>query len=355
MRFYDALQLDPGGLKNKIRAAETPKERHKYQLALVVRAVLLVAFCVALIAPVGPLFGAENSSMAVALICILLSIRFVDFGYCVRDSLRNLGIVFLLLAAAPTLASNLPVLVAALVHFAAIFLIISMTSERPEMGNGGLYAFAYIFMVGNPVSGELFWKRCLLTLIGYVFCGVIFFIKHKGKNPEIRYHHVALKFHLADRKCQWQLQLALGVTLMLTIGELLHVERLMWAGFACASLLGCYSSDENAVKERFGHRMVGALTGSAIFVVLYELVPVSMHGLFGPIGGLCLGFCSGYRSKTALNCLGALLLATGLYGLHGSVLLRVVNNFIGAAFGYGFSVLYRKLMDHHFEPSAKTA
>ena len=349
MRFYDALQLDPAGLKAKIRTAQTPAERRKMQLAMVVRAILLVVFCVVLITPVATLFGKENNAMAVSLICILLSIRFVDFGYCIRDSLLNLAIVFAVLVGAPALAAQLPVLLAALVHFAAFFLIISMTSDQPEMGNGGLYAFAYIFLVGNPVSGDLLWKRCLLTLIGYLLCAAIYYSKHRHKNQEVRYHHLALNFHLSDKKCQWQLQLALGVTLLLTLGELMHVERLMWAGFACASLLGCYTT-VSGVRERFWQRMFGAVLGSLLFAVVYTVVPQPLHALFGPVGGLCLGFCSGYRSKTAINCFGALLLATGLYGLHGSVLLRIINNFVGAAFGYCFLVVYRKLMDRHFEP-----
>ena len=132
MRFYDALQLDPAGLKARIRTAETSSQRHQFQLALVVRAVLLVLFCVALIAPVAPLFGPENNAMAVSLICMLLSIRFVDFGYCIRDSLRNLAIVLGLLVAAPALAAQLPTLLAAPVHFAAFFLIITMTSDHTK-------------------------------------------------------------------------------------------------------------------------------------------------------------------------------------------------------------------------------
>ena len=350
MRFYDALQLDPAGLKARIRAAETTKERRRMQLALVVRALLLVLFCVVLITPVAPLFGAENNAMAVSLICILLSVRFVDFGYCIRDSLLNLGIVFMILAGAPALATLVHPVLAAFIHFGAIFLMISMTSDQPEMGNGGLYAFAYIFLAGNPVQGELLWKRCLLALIGYVLCAAIYYVKHRHKNTEVRYHHLTANFHLSDKKCQWQLQLALGVTLMLTLGSLLHVERLMWAGFACASLLGCYTS-ASTVKERFWQRIIGAVGGSLLFMVVYQLVPASFHALFGPIGGICLGFCTEYRHKTAINCFGALLLATGLYGLHGSVLLRVLNNLLGAAFGYGFMVLYQKLMDRHFEPA----
>ena len=355
MRFYDALQLNPGDLKQKINSAQTPAERRRYWLAMLVRAILIVAFSILLIAPLTTLFGSENSSMAVALICIILSIRFVDFGYCIRDSILNLGIVFLLLLAAPTVAALLPPVLGAVVHFCAFFLILSMTSDQPEMGNGGLYAFSYVFLVGNPVTGVLLAKRAMLTLAAFLICAAIFYPKHKDKHKNVRYKDVATQFHLSTRKSQWQLQLALGVSLLLLLGDLIGLERMMWAGFACASMLGCYTSsveDHHAViRERFLHRMVGAVVGSGLFMVIYTLTPPQYYGLFGPIGGVFLGFCSDYRSKTALNCFGALMLATGLYGLHGSVLLRVVNNFLGAAFGYGFSVLYHKLMSRRFDPA----
>ena len=355
MRFYDALQLDPAGLKEKIRSAETPKERHHFQLAILTRAILIVAFSTILIAPVSPLFGAENSCMAVTLLCILLSIRFVDFGYNIRDSLRNLAIVFFLLFASPAVAALLPPLLAALVHFVTFFIILTMTSEQPQMGNGGLYAFGYIFLAGNPVTGELLWKRFLLTLVGYLLCAGVFFMKHSKKNQEVPFRSLLANFRLTDPKCQWQLQMALGITLLLTLGKLLHVERLMWAGFACASLLGCYSSgdSESLVKERFWQRMLGALLGSGLFALLYAVTPEAFHGLFGTIGGICVGFCTEYRYKTALNCFGALMLSTGLYGLGGSVLLRIADNFLGAAFGYGFCVLYQWFINRHFTAAEK--
>ena len=348
MRFYDALQLNPTDLKAQIRQAGTTKERHRYQIAMLVRAILIVLFSIALIAPLSALFGPENNAMGVSLICILLAVRFVDFGYCIQDSLRNLGIVFFLLVAGPAVAGLLPPWLGVFIHFGAFFIILTMTSEQPEMGNGGLFAFSYIFLVGNPVTGESLVKRCIMTVLCYALCGIIFYFKHRGKHEGVRYHHLAARFHLSSPKCRWQLRMALGVSLLLLLSQLFDLERFMWAGFACASLLGCYSSPD-AVKERLVHRVVGAVVGSACFAVVYTVVPPQFHSLFGPLGGICLGFCTDYRYKTALNCFGALMLATGIYGLHDSVILRIINNLLGAAFGYCFCLLYRKLVDRRFE------
>ena len=98
----------------------------------------------------------------------------------------------------------------------------------------------------------------------------------------------------------------------------------MWTGFACASLLSEYPySGSTAV--RFRQRIVGTLAGSFAFFLLYLVTPEPVHPLMGPLGGLCLGFCTDYRYKTAMNCFGALMLATGIYGLQGAILLRMAD------------------------------
>ena len=68
-----------------------------------------------------------------------------------------------------------------------------------------------------------------------------------------------------------------------------------------------------------------------------------LHMLMGPLGGLCLGFCVDYRYKTAMNCFGALMLGTGIYGLHGAVLLRIVDTVLGVTFALVFSAIFHRL------------
>ncbi len=352
LRFYDALQLDPAVLKPKIQAAKTMKERWQLWGILALRSLLIVLFAILFIGTLSNVFGAENSAMAVALFCILLGIRFVDFGYCIGDSMVTLALSFLLLLTAPVAASLLHPLFAVLLHFAAFFALSLMTCEKPEMGNGGLYSFAYIFLTGNPVTGEMFEKRCWMTLFGYLLCGTILFCKHREKNRGVRFRQVLKTFRLSREKCRWQLRMALGVSLALSLGCLFHLERFMWMGFACGSLLSSYPYTSD-VKERSWYRMLGVVTGSGLFFVIYLLLPPKLHPLMGPLGGLCLGFCTDYRYKSAINCFGALMLAAGLYGIHGAVLLRVFNNLLGVLLGFVFVRLYQVLVDRHFENTEK--
>ena len=46
-----------------------------------------------------------------------------------------------------------------------------------------------------------------------------------------------------------------------------------------------------------------------------------------------------------MNCFGALMLAAGLYGIEGAVLLRVFDNIVGVIFGYGFLLLFQYLVE----------
>ncbi len=347
MKFYDMLQLDPSVLKPKIRSTEINREKIKLRFAIFMRALLIVLFAIMFIAPIGAIFGSENSSMGVAFFCILLSIRFVDFGYCVKDSIINLALTFVILLVAPILAYNSNPALASIIHFFAFFAILLMTADRPEMGNGGLYGFSYVFLTGNTVTGQAFIKRCVLTFIVFCLFSIIFYIKHREKNKDIRFKDVIKKFDVINEKCRWQIRMALGLSIVLTIGNALKLERFMWAGFACTSMLSVYPYTVKVLK-RSVHRMVGIVIGSIMFFIVYQLTPVNMQTLLGPVGGFCLGFCTDYRKKTAINCFGALMLAAGIYGARDAVLLRIYDNFIGVILGMIIIYLFYLFIDRRF-------
>ncbi len=354
MSFYDTLQLDPAVIKPRIRAAQTKKERLSLQATMALRSLLVVGFSIAFIAPLASIFGAENTPLAVAMFCMLLGIRFVDFNYCIKDSMINLAVILALLVFGPVLASVVPVPLALLVHFAAFFTILLMSCDKPELGNGGLYNFAYVYLSGNPVTGMALLKRSGLALFGFVVCGAILYFKHRKNNPQVRFRQVVSQFSLTSEKSRWQLRFALGVALVLTLGRALNVERFMWAGFACASLLSGYPYSAN-LKERSFQRVVGAVAGSALFFVVYQLTPDAMHSMLGPIGGFCMGFCTDYRYKTAINCLGALMMASSLYGAAGAVGLRIVDTILGVLCSLLVAFLFQKIVDRRFENAVADA
>lgn len=342
MNFYDALQMDPSILKRNIAACDTRQEKTYYWVAIAVRSALIVAFAIVFISLLSGVFGADNTPLAVALFCMMLGIRFVNFEYCIGDSLIALAAVLAILVFVPSAAAVLPPVFLIPLHFAAFFAVLSMTTQRSEMGNGGLYSFAYIYLTGNPVAGEALVRRGLLALVGYLICGVILFAKHRHQHKTTRFHHVVQNSNLSAPIFLWQLCMALGVSLVLTAGQAFGVERFMWMGFACASLLSEYPYSGHPFT-RFWQRIVGAVAGSCAFFAAYLVTPEALHPLMGPLGGLCLGFCTDYRYKTAMNCFGALMLATGIYGLKGAVILRIADTLLGVTFGLVFAAIFHRL------------
>lgn len=351
-KFYDALQMDPGILKRKITTCHTVWEKAYYWLAIAVRSLLIVAFAILFINLLSSIFGSENTPFAVALFCIMLGIRFVNFEYCIGDSLITLAASLCILILIPSVAAVIPSFFLIPLHFVSFFSLLYMTTQKPEMGNGGLYGFAYIYLTGNPVTGDALIRRILLGLTVYLICGAILFFKHRNQHKTVRFHHVIQKFDLSSLTQLWQLRVALGTSLILSLGQIFHMERFMWMGFACASLLSEYPYSDNT-SLRFRQRIWGVLAGSCIFYILYLILPANIQPLLGPLGGLCLGFCTDYRYKTAMNCLGALMLGTGLYGLHGAIILRIINTALGVIFGALFAAIFHRLVVLKIRPAVE--
>lgn len=144
MNFYQAMQLDVSVCKRKIRNAANPSERHKLIAALIVKDILCVLFAVVFISILNFLFGDENSSAAVVIFCILLTVRFVDFGYCLKSSLINFFIVFVLLTFSPCIAQSVNPAWGFLINFLSIGFIVISACHEPLYGGAGLYLFAYM-------------------------------------------------------------------------------------------------------------------------------------------------------------------------------------------------------------------
>lgn len=342
MRFYDALQLDPQVLKGKIRDAADKKEKRWYLKALILRDILIVLAAVCFVVSMTACFGEQNSSMAVVIFCILLTVRFVDFHYRVWDGILNLGVIFLLLLISPMLVQAVNPWLGAVVNFCSMWLILLMSSQRPEMGNGGLYMFGYLFLTGSAIDRSAAAGRIGMTAAGFLICACIFYRKHRHRHPDKAFRHIIKKISIRDELTQWHIQTALGISILYLLGSLAGMERLMWAGFACSSLLTAYTSD---IRERAVDRILGVVAGSLLFAGLCMVLPESLIANMGLISGLCLGFCGHYRYKTVFNCFGALLTAAGIYGLGEAVSMRIFNNIAGVVFAVVFAAFCRKLMD----------
>ena len=97
------------------------------------------------------------------------------------------------------------------------------------------------------------------------------------------------------------------------------------------------------IKQRMLQRIIGAAVGCLLFCMLFLMLPAEFHSLIGPLGGLCMGFCVDYKWKTAVNCLGALMIASNMYGLSYSVVLRLTDTLIGVVFAVCFFFVYERV------------
>ncbi len=337
MNFYQLLQLSNGKIKEKIRDSKTTKDKYYYRFVLFSRSVLVVIFCVLFVSVMDMLFGDENSGMAVILVVMVLLLRHIHFSYCIGDSLVGLAIILLILTFFPSLSWMVPVWAAIFVHFVGLMVIILLTTQKPEMGNGGFFAFAYAYLVGNAegIEGALLLNRFWMAVVGFVICGLILIVDHRHKDREIHFGHYLRTFSLSNMKSLWQLRLAIGVSILLTLGLIFDVPRFMWMSFACSTILAKYPvADEH---KRFLERIEGVLLGCILYYILCQFLPAAYYTWIGLIGGVVLGYCVKYRNKATVICFMALYIAEPIYGVGTASVLRVADNVMGAVFALLFA------------------
>lgn len=337
MNILQLMQLSTAELKNRIKSVEQKSDKNKLISAMILKTVSTVGFAIIMITALNAIFSSKNTSVAIVIFCLVLAIRFVNYGYKVRDSIISLLIIFAIFAFAPMFATNLHPIISFIVNFSAVFIILFLTCDNPYMGNASLYVFSYIFISGFPVQGVDLALRVGELLLGWIICSIIFYIKHKTKFQERGVIDLIKEFRFSCEKYQWEFLVAIGISTVIVIGYIFKVPRPMWIGFACSSILCTYKGD---VKSKMRDRLFGVIIGSILFPIIYSLFPDSMKSTLGIISGLLLGLCTQYKYSSLINCLGALLMASTIYGVVGAPIIRIINNVIGCFIGIGLYYLY---------------
>ena len=347
--FYQLLQLSPTALWAAIKQTQGT-ERTRLILAMTVRSLLLVAFAILFIGGLAPVFGAENSCLLVGGFCMLLGIKFVAFGYNVKDSVLALALVLALtVAGGQVTALGVPWLsFAANLVFLGIILL--LVAQDPRMGNAGTYVFTYVFVSQTPVTGQALGQRWALAGVLLVLCSAVLLHKHWHANAGVRLGDVLRNASFKNPETRWRLRMAVAVAAVLLAGDLLQVPRSLWMGYACMSVLLPYDPEGSSAAttlHRGLQRAGGVLVGSALYWALAAIVPPQAHSLFGPIAGVCIGFSAHYFWNNVLNCFGALLLASALYGTAGSALLRIGDNLLGILFALVCALMWSWMDSWH--------
>jgi hypothetical protein len=350
MTFYESLQLDPYVLKQNIKQAKDTQEKSFFYKVLLLRDILLVAFATIFIGFITSFFGTVNASLAVVLFCILLSLRFVDFGYKISHSIISLATVFFILFMIPLISSIDALAIKWLINFIGILTIFMLTGSNPKMGNPGLYSFSYLFLVGTSQQLNIneLKMRGILLFLSFLIFSIILFVKHKDKNRDISFISDFIGEDFFSKRNFWLTYYALGVSLILLFGEFIPLERFMWVTFAFSSLISGFEDD--FVKERFIDRIIGVIIGSFLFGVLNQFIPAAVLAI---MSGLALGLCSTYKYKSLFNYFGALSTASILLGLQSSINIRIIDNFIGLTLAYFYYIISKKLYTNYLYSNSK--
>ncbi|MGK4178796.1 FUSC family protein [Lapidilactobacillus dextrinicus] len=350
MTIYQQMQYNPTQLRQMIRQA-TGQAKHRLVVALVLRSFLILLFAIIYISLFSSLFGQSNSYVGVGSFCILLSLKFINYGYHIIDSVLALLTIFSIFLLNSFILTILPIWLYFVVNFSSLFVILLLTTTYPEFGNGGVYAFSYILITSNSMttSGELT-NRTLAIGLAAIFCMSVLIHKHHQANQSIRFHHILKNYSLKQRTYRWQLRLAIGITIALTLGQIMRVPRVMWMGYACMSIL---LPQEHQVVNRGLIRILGVVLGSTIFIICLHFLPSKLIFLLGPIAGLGLGLTGSYFWASVLNCFGALSAAYLLLGVAPAGILRISNNLIGLICGLVIALLFQ-LIHHYYQNNSKT-
>ena len=108
MTIYQAMQLNVKNLKAAISDTPTKKDKHRYIAAMILRNIFCLAFCIIFITFFTTLFGNENSSVGIIGLLAVLSLRFTDLDFNIKQSTLALIASFVICAIAPHLANIVP-------------------------------------------------------------------------------------------------------------------------------------------------------------------------------------------------------------------------------------------------------
>lgn len=350
--FYQSLQLDPFILKQKIREAASKKEKCMYICSLFLRSLFIVLFAICFIIIITTLFESKHKPYAVVLFCMLMSIRFVDFGYKISHSIIGLAIVMFSLLVAPYVQLIKWSVMGMLIHFILLSSILMATASDPKMGNASLYGFSYLFIVyslpKDSLNKNFFTQTSSLLFLFFCWFSVLLYRKHREKNKDKSlFKEIFLKGMYSQEKI-WMLIYAFGISLLIVAGEYVPFQRLMWAGFAFSSIVSSYGLMSIGFIERAVDRIIGSLIGCVLFIGISQFIPFNWVGI---LGGLALGVCSTYRYKTVFNSFGALAITASLFGVPGAVTIRIFENILGVCLGIMYigvtEILIRKIREKH--------
>ncbi|WP_343337204.1 hypothetical protein TPELB_22970 [Terrisporobacter petrolearius] len=352
MSFYQAMQLGAAQLKPLIKEESDKKLKQKYTGALITKNILCMLFCILVVSSFSNIFGKENSIVGVVTVILILTFRFANLDFKIKQSAITLIGVFLIYAISPYLSNILNPVLGFIINFTSIITIVVLTCHNTTYANHIVLILSYFLLYGNSVSStEVYISRVIGLLLGGIIVASIFYIKHKKAKKE--YDNTILDvikgFDINTQRSRWQLKLALGVNTAVLIGEFFHFPKTMWIAFACMSVIQQTTKEKLSIRCK--KRIVFAIVGSITFFLSYMILPENLIAIMPLVAGVMIGFCATYEWQTVVNSFSALPSAVVTLGLTNTIVFRIASNVFGSLYSKLFDYLYDKvvnLIDNRF-------
>ncbi|WP_373600293.1 FUSC family protein [Paraclostridium bifermentans] len=341
MTFYQAMQLGANALKPMIKDTTDEKLKRKYITALIVKDFLCLFFCMAVVIAFSTVFGTENSIVGVVTVILLLTFRFSNLDFEVKQSAFTLLGIFGIYMIGPFIASASSPIVASIINFIFIMIIVVLSCHNVVLCNQSTLVLCYLLLYGYEVTSiDAYINRVIGLLIGGLIVSVIFYCKQRKVKFENNLIDIIQDFTLTNERSRWQLKLSLGICTGMLIGELIGLPRSMWIGFSCMSII---QPTQNRLEFRCKTRPKYLILGCLMFGLFYVILPTSLKGNIGILGGLLVGLSATYEWQTVFNCFGALGAAIPVLGFELAIIMRIVNNVFGALYSKVFNNVFIKL------------
>ena len=342
MTFYQAMQLGAVNLKPLIKDCEDKNLKMKYTIAFILKNILCLLFCMAVVMCFSALFGEENSIVGVITIVALLTFRFSNLNFDVKQSAITMIGIFGILIVGPHFAAVSNPILGFIINFICILTIVILACHNVNLSNQSIFILSYLLLYGNEVSSNVLINRAFGLILGAIIVAGIFYYKQKHVKFENTISTIIKDVDFKNERTKWQVKFTFGVCLSLLIGELFNLPRAVWIAFACVSVL---QPNQEKIDTRYKIRPIYTIVGCIAFTIIYLILPNSIKSNIGLIGGLMVGFSATYHWQTVFNCFGALASVIPILGLEGAIVLRVAYNILGSLYAKCFNKIFDKVAD----------
>lgn len=341
MGIYEELQLNQAGSKAIVRKSINRKEKLKHLLIYVFKVLLTMVFCVGFVTIYSMLFGAENSIVGVVVLLSVMVFRRADLGMKASHGAIVMMGIFGILAVGPRLSNVVDPVTGFIINVICLLALSILGCHNIIMSNQSTLVLAYLLLQGYDVGGHNYVMRICGLAVGGLVTAWILYHNHSKIHYKRSFGHLFKEFDMHSVRTQWQIRMPLGISTAMLIAQLLRLPRTMWVGIAVMSIMQPFQKD---LMERVKYRAPGNILGGLLFLILYYVLPVRYRSYIGMIGGIGVGFSATYGWQTVFNSFGALAIASGIFGVPGAILLRIVNNVFGSIYGIIFDKICRSVM-----------